>query len=452
MKKTLALVLLLVCTCSVEAASTIETHCREITSALNRELGGGVAVFRMVEASEGFSLLGEELGLRFADFTAPEPVLTSSARESCASLLAGEKYFSRSPEEQKELLLRCLSISPRPMTDFGSVPALSDGTFELKEKRFIEKYNVRRGVLAPVWCHEISFSDGGSVSIFSAEEDSPAVGAAAGALCRFPPAERKYIERVIYLEDGAEVYNADKNTVWLRLSSPPDEDTAALAIAHELGHILDLNLAPDASVWEAAMRADVLPVSSYGSTSQSEDMAEFCRLFHTSLGDGKKTAEAERLYPNRMCAMRALLYECDSEYFAEFKEAYYALSAYEEQNVSYAVLSPEDSRLVLSLHEERISLDKNRVADYQLWQIKRRKDGGVELISRESELGLGVNEALPAGSEAGEIWDIFYYENNLVSLRCRKNGLWLGASGNSPMLSDSEQRWTMRIMLEEKTT
>ncbi len=109
------------------------------------------------------------------------------------------------------------------------------------------------------------------------------------------------------------------NTEITRLNFEPSANAVIQTLAHELGHILDSNTLEDMMIWSWAEAMDAVPVSSYGSSNQAEDLAEMHRLYWTTLDKDTEAAVGE-VYPNRFRVLKGLLYRADSVYFANFKE------------------------------------------------------------------------------------------------------------------------------------
>ncbi len=418
----------------------------------------GVPAIEALRSTEGYAMLDEDARQRFDSFVFGSRAFKSGVYDAAAALLEANGYLQKSPDEQEALLAECLRLAPFVMVDFGGVPDLCGGVeAEIGAKTYLPSYNVWRGDLKPVWRYEASMSDGYKTDIFTTVEDNPVVEISARALTRFPLAVRQYLKRLIYIEDGVNSYNGSGDTVWIRLDHEPDEDSVARTLAHELGHVLDKSLTSDDSVWEAAQAADGVAVSTYGSSSRDEDLAEFSRLYFMTATDSAASEAVARAYPNRSAAFRALLYAADGEYYKDFRADFDSLSPFEAAEPVYSVIMPKNSRMALTVQSADsaagsvLVLAKNEGKDTQLWWIRRRTDGGAALVNKAtgycaSVSGGSLADGRPLVTWDGparlnETWNIEEKDGCLV-FRARHSGFCMGFNDAAVVQSAAETLWT----------
>lgn len=426
----------------------------------NAETGNAVIttdipVIERLRASAGYALLDKNARQRFESFVFGSQDFKSGVYDAASAMLEGSGYLQKSPDEQAALLMDCLKLAPFAMVDFGEVPDFSGATAEVGAKTYLPSYDVWRGAMKPVWRYDITMSDGYKMNIFTTVEDSPTVKASARALARFPLAVRRYVKRIIYLEDGANSYNGGEGTVWIRLDRAPGENSVARALAHELGHVLDESLTSDGSVWDKAADADGTPVSTYGNASREEDLAEFSRLFFMTAADASACKAVGLAYPNRSAAFRALLYAADSEEYKAFKADFDSLSPYERGEPVYRVIAPKNSRMALTVETTALGptlvLKKNEGGDAQLWWLRPRTNGGVVLINKATDCcvsvpGSSLADGQPLVAHSGparpsETWIVEEREDGLV-IRASQSGRYLSFSGADIVQSAAETLWT----------
>lgn len=417
----------------------------------------GDGAMKKVKESEGYKLLDEETRERFDTYVYTTLAYTSSINSQAAALIEGENYNEKTPEEQKEILEKCLTFTAFNLVYIGEVPPESDNIeVEITNKTFIESYDVWRGTMESVWRYDVNMSDGYSMQLYTTVEDCSVVNDAANALSRFPLAMRKYLARLIHRMDDANNYNGGGDTIWIRLNYLPSENAIAQTLAHELGHVLDSRLTTDSSVWADAIKADRVPVSGYGNNNQTEDLAEFSRLYHMAKRSDDIMEALGKVYPNRMKAYQALLYAGDSEYYADFKYAYEELSPFVKgQEEVYGTLCIDKSDLVLTATAnsgEALTFEKNTQSDLQLWQIRRRKDGAAVLFNKETGYCVNVpGNSTDEGKQliswngsgnANETWDITENDDGTFSFKVRHSGLFLGEANGVPVQTEVCASWS----------
>lgn len=419
----------------------------------------GDSEMRSLKTSEGYLSLDEETRERFDAYVYTTQAYTPNIYTQTAALLESEGYGDKTAREQAEILKKCLDFTAFNLVYIGEVPKDDDISVEVSNKTYIESYDVWRGTMEPVWCYDVTMSDGYTMNIYTTVEDCSVVDDAANALSRFPLAIRKYLKNIIHRMDTANNYNGGGNTIWIRLDYIPSENAIAQTLAHELGHVLDSNLTTDDSVWEQAIEADMVPVSGYGNSNRTEDLAEYSRLFHMARRSDEIMAAVEKVYPNRTKAYKALLYAADNEYYADYKEEYEELSPYEDKVEAYSTLSPAGSSLVLTVEDAseetgaKLVLAENENLPSQLWWVRHKKDGSVVMFNKATAYCVNVpgnstddNVQLitwNGGGSDNETWIVDEIEDAGFTFKAKHSSLYLGADGEAAVQTSVETLWNV---------
>lgn len=439
-----------------------ETNTAEIITSVARPDGPAI---ESVRESAGYLILDEKTRERFESYVFGSQDFTEEIFTKVAARLDDENYNSKTPDEQAAILIGCLKMYPYILVDIDSVSDFSGGvTVEIGSKTYFPSYDVWGGNKEPVWGYDVTMSDGYKLGFFTTLEDCSLVEDAAKALARFPLAVRRHLSRIVHRVDSANNYNGDENTIWIRLDHIPKEDAVARTLAHELGHVLDMSLTLDDSVWDRAAEADVVPVSTYGSGNRDEDLAEFCRLYFMTLGNASAAEAVAKVYPNRTAAFKALLYAADNEYYKDFASEYIAHFPYDDAEPTYAVISPKNSRMVLTAQSMAgtsgggLILAQNVGSDNQLWWLRRRADGGVTLFNKAT----GYCVSVPGGSmqggiplliwdsmgRANETWTVTEASDGSLTFRARHSEQYMGFSGTNVIQTSEETSWVVVLVNE----
>lgn len=274
--------------------------------------------------SEGYNLLSETEKDGFKRYMFGSLPACYTVANIAESYLTGNDYNNASPEAQAAMLKTVMSY-----TAYGQVTGdkldQTSAEYKIVNEYVDDNYDIWRGAREKCWIYEVEMEGDveGVVHKFtmvSNEENSEMVERMIEALGAFPYAVRQYVHTLIWKwGDNANNYNGGGNTIWARLNWKPSKTQVMQTLAHELGHILDTNQLEDMMIWSRAEAMDAVPVSSYGSSNQAEDLAELHRLYWTTLGKETESAVAE-VYPNRLAVLKGLLYRADNEHFAEFAE------------------------------------------------------------------------------------------------------------------------------------
>jgi hypothetical protein len=284
----------------------------------------GDSMLTSVLDSEGFSLLSEEEQDGFKRYMFGNLPACYSVANSAESYLTENDYEKAEPSLQAEMLKTVMSY-----TAYGQVTGdkldQTSANYKIVNEYVDNDYDIWRGSKEKCWIYEVEM-DGDAEGVIhkfkmvSNEENSEMVERMIEALGSFPYAVRRYVTTLVWKwGDTANNYNGGGNTIWARLNWKPSKNSVIQTLAHELGHILDSNQLEDMMIWSWAEAKDAVPVSSYGSSNQAEDLAETHRLYWTTLGKDTESA-VEEVYPNRLKVLKGLLYRADKTHFAEFEE------------------------------------------------------------------------------------------------------------------------------------
>lgn len=424
--------------------TTQEALTGDDTQAFEFEYVGQTPMGNLKE-SEGYKALDEVTKERFDSFVYTTLPFGARVQSEVENRLIMSDYFNISVEEQVNVLKECLGITVYGQVDFGEIlPDTEKAKYEIKSKTYQESYDVWRGTMLPVWMYEVEMEGDveGQVhtwTMISTVEDSSVVTDAINALSRFPYAIRHHINRLIYRTDSANSYNGGGDTIWIRLDWIPDENRIAHTLSHELGHVLDSNLTSEYALWERAIAADMVPMSSYGNSNRTEDLAEFSRMFNVLRTDEAALTELEKVYPNRFAAYAALLFASDSVYYAHYKEYYEKAMSFDDddQPAYYCTVALPGTNLVLTANDASttgsvLTFEENTGADNQIWRIRtwqgkkaffnkasglcinvpgNSTDSGKNLIIWNG--GKGANELITMTQISGDTYSLVFSHSNL---------------------------------------
>ncbi len=284
------------------------------------------SIMRRVAETPGYALLADEQKRAFDNYFFSKMDMSRSVRNSAETLLANNDYLTLSAEAQKELLITALTYTASGQV-VGDVVNETPAKYTIVKAEQVPDYDIWRGSRTTCWVYDVEM-DGdveGQVHKFQfisneADKDAPMVTKAIEAIGVFPYALRQHVHKLYWKSgDTANSYNGGGNEIWIRLTWEPTRQQISQTLSHELGHVLEQNMLQDPDVWSLAERLDATPISSYGSSNETEDLAEFSRTYWTNLG--KDTFdELEKVYPNRLKIFKGLLYRADKEYFANYAE------------------------------------------------------------------------------------------------------------------------------------
>lgn len=282
------------------------------------------SILNKVVDSEGFKLLAPVLQDGFKRYMFGNLPACYTVANNAESYLVANDFENAAPQLQAEMLKTVSSY-----TAYGQVTGdkqnRESAKYEIVNTYVDENYDIWRGSREKVWIYEVEMEGDveGQLHEFimvSNEEDSAMVQKMVEGLGCFPFAVRQHVSRLIWKKgDNANNYNGGGNTIWARLNFEPSANAVIQTLAHELGHILDSNTLEDMMIWSWAETMDAIPVSSYGSSNQAEDLAEMHRLYWTTIDKDTESAVGE-VYPNRLKVLKGLLYRADNTYYADFKE------------------------------------------------------------------------------------------------------------------------------------
>lgn len=286
----------------------------------------GGSLMKGVKNSAGYAALGEAQKRAFDNYFFSNLDLSKSVLNSAETLLASENYNSLTAKEQKQILITALTYTASGQVT-GNVVNENVAPYKIVSKEQVEDFDIWRGSRCTAWVFQVEMEGDveGQVHKFQfatneEDENAPMITKAIEAIGVFPYALRQHVHYLYWKKgDTANSYNGGGNSIWIRLTWEPNRQQISQTLSHELGHVLEQNMLQDPDVWSLAERLDACPISSYGSSNETEDLAEFSRLYWTNLG--KDTFdEIEKVYPNRLKIFKGLLYRADKEYFKDYAE------------------------------------------------------------------------------------------------------------------------------------
>lgn len=425
----------------------------------------GEGYMTQVLTSPGFAALGDK-GERFRAYVYSNADISRNIKAQAQKLLTSRNYFNLDANSQRVLLEECMTFTAGFQVG-GTIDPSNKANYEIVNVEYNPSYDVWRGTMKPVWIYHVRM-DGdvpGQVHEFQMISTVQAGTGGAGsipedairAISRFPYAVRKFLNRLIYRDDEANNYNGGGDTIWMRINWVPNEDQIAGTLAHELGHVLDTNLTGDYGIWERAIAADAVPMSGYGNSNRTEDLAEYSHLYHASKNDPQLLATIESIYPNRAKAYRALLYAGDRTYYAQYKNDYLEISGLLANGVTEKAIALVGSSKVLTVADNnagsKVTLAEYTGADQQLWFLYPTTDGSYVAFNKASGMCLNVpgnstefGTALiqwNGGTGNNEKMTMVTNADGSFTLRFKESGLYLSSSGDNAIQGNTTA-WTLR--------
>ena len=100
-------------------------------------------------------------------------------------------------------------------------------------------------------------------------------------ILQIPHVFRKHLKNVKVRSDSANSYNGGGGDMYIRLNWSPDANGMRNTVVHELGHIISSNNGgwAEGGGWANAVAMDMFTPSTYGASNNTEDFAEFCRMY-----------------------------------------------------------------------------------------------------------------------------------------------------------------------------
>lgn len=279
-----------------------------------------------VKDSAGYKALGESQKRAFDTYFFSDLALSKSVYASCENLLLNKNYYSLGEKEQKQVLTTALTYTASGQVT-GNVTNETVAPYKIVSKEQVENFDIWRGSRCTAWVFQVEMEGDVEGQVhkfqFATNEENPdaeMITKSIEAIGVFPYALRQHVHYLYWKKgDTANSYNGGGNSIWIRLTWEPSRQQISQTLSHELGHVLEQNMLNDPDVWSLAEKMDACPISSYGSSNETEDLAEFSRLYWTNLG--KDTfGELEKVYPNRLKIFKGLLYRADKEYFKDYAE------------------------------------------------------------------------------------------------------------------------------------
>ncbi len=339
------------------------------------------SLMKTARQSEGYALLDDSLKRAFDNYFFSELSLSKSVFNSAETLLSSKDYTKLSAKEQKNVLTTALTYTASGQVE-GYVTNETVAPYKIVSREQVEDFDIWRGSRCTAWVFQVEMEGDveGQVHSFqfaTNEEDPDAemITKSIEAIGVFPYAMRQHVKYLYWKKgDTANSYNGGGNSIWIRLTWEPTRRQISQTLSHELGHVLEQNMLNDPDVWSLAERLDACPISSYGSSNETEDLAEFSRLYWTNLNTDTFD-ELEKVYPNRLKIFKGLLYRADKDYFADYAE----FEAYIDELTARSRAAGNDSDNS-SLSEEKVYKIVDTVSDKVLTVEDNRTDNDVPLV------------------------------------------------------------------------
>lgn len=443
------------------------------------------SLMELAKQSEGYKLLDESLQRAFDTYFFSELDLSKSVLNSAETLLSSSNYPELSPEEQKRILTTALTYTASGQVE-GYVTNETVAPYKIVSQEQVEDFDIWRGSRCTAWVFQVEMEGDveGQVHSFQfatneEEPDAEMITKSIEAIGVFPYAMRQHVKYLYWKKgDTANSFNGGGNSIWIRLTWEPSRESISQTLSHELGHVLEQNMLNDPDVWSLAERLDACPISSYGSSNETEDLAEFSRLYWTNLGRDT-FSELEKVYPNRMKIFKGLLYRADKEYFKEYEE-YEAYideltarsraagsdsdnSGLSEEKIYKIVDTRTDKVLTVKDNstENDIPLTMERYTAKAGQHFRIEKYGNqIKIISASSSKPIQLDDSALGGKsivQYGGVWAIdekfavYETENGTFKLMAPRYELYISPLGDAASQSVEPYEWTFVEVGESDT-
>lgn len=287
-------------------------------------------------------------------------------------------YFNLALDEKTILAEEFITKTPYYRTQIGRISSDEIASYKINSITYKESHDVWRGDMQPVWVYSVtmdaSAQSAHEFEFISTVRDDEFAKTVLNALARFPYPVRRLVTKITNAPSGNNTYYGGGSYIWIKLSYLPDEDRIAQDLSCVLGFILH-GASKEKIFWANAIKDDVIPLSDFALTNATSDFGEFTTLFF-NMKDTEGGLEAlERVYPNRFRAFAAMLYSCDTEYYAEYKtyyDALYSASEQEDAKGGYFTISIPFTKLYLThdiAGDGYAHFEEFTGADNQLWTL-----------------------------------------------------------------------------------
>lgn len=305
----------------------------------------GETPFTLVTAVEGYKLLTEAQKRRLTEIcTSPGAVILPSGTNATSLLETMEAAFTKiydnreamTPEEQKSAILAAMATTVTYNSagtneingvKLDNLPGCADRITQtdpvIEHVEYI--WDIGEGDYNRIDATYHSGDTSQTVKFYYNESGKTNVQNAIEALGWFPSEYRQFIQQVnVYVPSSSYSYNCDGKVLTVRVADNTDVKSMARNFAHELGHSMDFLASGGAyeqaethwcnsEEWQSTIKADILPVSKYGSSNNDEGLAEFARLYFQSYGNRDRMEGVKTLYPNRYASFNNLLKKAGME-------------------------------------------------------------------------------------------------------------------------------------------
>lgn len=381
------------------------------------------SMLKNVLETEAFRTLDESVQRGFKTYFFSNLPASRTVANSAESYFVAQDFENLSLAEQQAAIITVL-----PYTAYGQVSGdkldQESAPYTIVKEYVDEDYDIWRGAREKCWIYEVEMEgdEPGQLHRFtmaSNEENSEMVERGIEALGAFPYAIRQYVHNLYWKNgDAANSYNGGGNAIWIRLQWKPNKSQVIQTLSHELGHVLDSNTLPAGEVWTWVEAMDAVPISSYGSSNQAEDLAEFHRLYWMTLGKDTHS-ELAVVYPNRLMVLEGMLYKADPEFFASYKasaekmeQLYQEIQDYGQDSVAgeldyskYYKIVDVNSGKVMGIKDASsdnniaLMLEEDTGADSQTFQLER-SGRFVKIYNKNSGLPIQLSTSAMNGKGA----------------------------------------------------
>ena len=192
------------------------------------------------------------------------------------------------------------------------LPGADDVKLEIRSETY-GKYDFWRGTMLNGTRYELVITDAYATQTVNLHIEDQNTAIANGknameAIKQIPYPLRKDIRNMFIRNDGANSYNCGGGSFYMRTNWVSSVDNVAMYMTHEFGHNMDQVYNINGSgKWGTARNDDVVGISEYGSSNNSEDLADFGRLYFQSYGNVNRMYALRQMCPNRYREYVAML-------------------------------------------------------------------------------------------------------------------------------------------------
>ncbi len=401
--------------------------------------------------SPGFLALDEKVQDQLAAYLETSLPTGEVFRAHFEEMIKGD-YYSMTETEQLDAL-KAVMREPCCIQAYSkrSEAAQKGAEFTYRLLEYDSSYDVWRGDLQPVWEYEITMDGKGEEKhvwkLISTVQDEEIIKELAEAVSFFPYTFRKHMQRLIYMNDNVNTCYGGGDTIWVKISWIPTSDFIYSSLSNCMGYVLLAAHNDIQSLWGVNFIDAAIPVSEYGQKNDTLDFGEFVRLYLSVKDDEKLFEELKEVYPNRFRLLAAILYEEDSEEYAQYYKQYQMATNFKytgEENEAFTISIPNTNLYLTAPKSEGMlypTFEEYTGEDNQIWTRKTYDGHSVITMVNTNRCLYAMrphyNPVTQICTTVGGVMDGYSYvivgEDTVYFT---KDKGYLGTDGTSAILSD----------------